>query len=118
MRIIKNAVIIAMLLLAVFSAGCKKSGLSSDVAAEITLLTRVGDSKYYQDIGSMKFTVDELTAPAVATTYATAKAFKELYPNVKINFFGKASKGDSDENSPWEQQRENFRMEFGVYPDI
>jgi len=113
--------VIIVLLVIIFltsSVSCKKSSARSDVEAEITLLMRVGDSKYYLDIGGQKLTPDDLTAPNVATAYATAKAFKELYPNVKINLFAKSSKGDSDENSPWEQQRENFRMEFGVYPDI
>jgi len=117
-KIKKIIIVIFILSFAVIYTSCRKSPAHSDVAAEITLLMRVGDSKYYLDIGGQKLTPDELTAPNVATAYATAKAFKELYPNVKINLFAKASKGDSDENSPWEQQRENFRMEFGVYPDI
>jgi len=119
MRNIKQAVlVIAVLALAGFSVCCKKQAPASDITAELTLLMRVGDSKYHLDIGGQNLTPDDLTAPNVATAYSTAKEFKKLYPNVKINLFAKASKGDSDENSPWEQQRENFRMEFGVYPDI
>jgi len=92
------------------------SALDSNISGELTIMMWSGDNNYYPDIGSMNLTPDTLLAQNVAAAYATAKEFKKLYPNVKINFFAK-SEGDND-GGPWEQHRENFRMQYGVYPDM
>src|SRR5690606_8738752 len=46
-----------------------------------------------------------------------AQEFNKIYPNVKINIFAKAD-GPDDDNGSWAQHRENFRAEYGHYPDI
>ena len=100
-------------------AACKGRGsasLSSDISGELTIMMWSGDNQYYPDIGSMFLMPDDLLAQNVAAAYATAKEFKKLYPNIKINFFAK-SEGDND-GGPWEQHRENFRMQYGIYPDM
>jgi ABC-type glycerol-3-phosphate transport system substrate-binding protein len=117
----KNSIFLLLLVCIIVFAGlsaCKKKSKapSSDVSAEITLMMWSGDSVYWQDIGSMNLTPDDLTAQNVAACYATAKEFKKLYPNVKINIFAKT--GGNDDDGPWEQHRENFRMQYGHYPDI
>jgi ABC-type glycerol-3-phosphate transport system substrate-binding protein len=97
---------------------CKKGfkAPATNITAELTLMMWSGDSKYWVDIGNQNLTPDDLTSQNVAACYATAKAFKEVYPNVKISIFAK-TEGDND-GGPWAQHRENFRMEYGVYPDI
>ncbi|MDR0473086.1 MAG: extracellular solute-binding protein [Treponema sp.] len=94
----------------------KSRAVSSDVTAEITLMMWSGDSKYWTDIGSRDLSPDDISSQNVAQTYATAKAFKKIYPNIKINVFAKT--GGTADDMPWEQARENFRTEYGIYPDI
>ena len=116
----RKTVIIPLVLICVMVlaglAACKGKKVSTNVVAELTVMMWSGDNEYYPDIGSMNLTSDDLTAQNVAAAYATAKEFKKLYPNVKINFFAK-SEGNND-GGPWEQHRENFRMQYGVYPDM
>jgi ABC-type glycerol-3-phosphate transport system substrate-binding protein len=127
-RLFKHGVQILFVLICVLAfvslSACKGKGtatssfaaLSSSASGEVTLMMWSGDNKYWVDIGSQNLTPDDLTATNVAACYATAKEFKKIYPNVKINIFAK-SEGNND-GGPWEQHRENFRMEYGVYPDI
>jgi ABC-type glycerol-3-phosphate transport system substrate-binding protein len=111
------SVLVCVLVLAGLSACGKKSKTpSSDVAAELTLMMWSGDNKYWVDIGNQNLTPQDLPAQNVAAAYATAKAFKAVYPNIKINIFAKS--GDPNADGLWEQHRENFRMEYGVYPDL
>jgi ABC-type glycerol-3-phosphate transport system substrate-binding protein len=97
-------------------AGASSSGVISDVAGELTLMMCARDGNYWVDIGSQNLTQDDLTSTNVAAAYATAKEYKKLYPNIKINIY--AIIGGNNDDGPWEQRRENFRMEYGIYPDI
>jgi ABC-type glycerol-3-phosphate transport system substrate-binding protein len=109
-------VLVCVLVLTGISA-CKKSGApSKDVTAEITLMMWSGDDKLYKDIGNQNLAPQDLPAQNVAAAYATAKAFKAVYPNVKVNIYAKS--GDPNADGLWEQHRENFRMEYGIYPDM
>ena len=65
------------------------TGLASDTTADISIMTWSGDSKYYEDIGSMDLSTDKLTSQNVAQVYSVAKQFKKLYPNIKINLWAK-----------------------------
>jgi len=100
-------------------AACKGKGgaASGEISAEITIMMWSGDNVYWPDIGSLDLSPDDLYAQNVAGAYATAKEFKKLYPGVVINFYAKSG-ADSDEDGSWEQHRDNFRMQYGVYPDI
>jgi ABC-type glycerol-3-phosphate transport system substrate-binding protein len=98
------------------SCGKKSKAPSSNVTAEITMMTWGGDDKFYQDIGNQDLTPQDMPAQNVAACYATAKAFKAVYPNIKINIFARAK--DPNVEGLWEQHRENFRTEYGVNPDI
>ncbi|MCL2276733.1 MAG: extracellular solute-binding protein [Treponema sp.] len=93
------------------------SGLSSDISGELTLMMWSGNDVFYTDIGSQNLTPDDLLSQNIAAAYATAKEFKKLYPNVKINIFAKSGDPDDDDGS-WEQHRENFRVQYGKNPDI
>ncbi|MGL4373610.1 MAG: hypothetical protein ACRCS6_07500, partial [Turicibacter sp.] len=76
-----------------------------------------GSGTYFEDLGHKDFTPEELTTGTDAAVYATAKAFNEVYPNVKINYFGKVG-GPDDNGVSWVQERENFKAEYGKYPDV
>jgi ABC-type glycerol-3-phosphate transport system substrate-binding protein len=119
-RVFIHFFLVCVTVLAVLSA-CKGKGNSGsalgNVSTELTIMMWAGDAKYYRDIGSMDLTRDDLTAVNVAAAYATAKEFKKLYPNVKINFYAKMG-ADGDADGSWEQHRDNFRMQYGVYPDL
>jgi ABC-type glycerol-3-phosphate transport system substrate-binding protein len=110
-------VLVCVLVLVSFSACKKKGGApSKDIVAELTLMMWSGDDKLYKDIGNQNLTPQDLPAQNVAAAYATAKAFKAVYPNIKVNIYAKS--GDPNADGLWEQHRENFRMEYGLYPDM
>ena len=104
-----------------FLASCDKKpkyeGLDPDVAGEITIMLWSGDGQFMQDIGHQNYAPTDLFGQNQANLYAVAKAFNEIYPNVKINVFAKTEGPDDDEGS-WYQHRENFKNEHGKWPDI
>lgn len=106
--------IFAMVLVVV---GCQKkesyNSLDTDASGEITVMLWSGDGTFIEDVGKLNLTPDDLAGQNNATIYAVAKAFNEIYPNVKINVFAKEGGPDN-----WEQERENFREQYGHYPDI
>ena len=110
-------VLVCVMICAAFTSCKGKRGLSGNTAGEITVMMWSGDNKYWPDIGSMNLTSDELLTQNVAGAYATAKAFKQIYPNIKINFFAKPGASEDDDGS-WEQHRENFRAKYGAHPDM
>ena len=91
--------------------------LDANVEGELTVMLWSGDGSFLKDIGKKNFAPEELGGQNQAAAYAVAKAFNELYPNVKINVFAKAD-GPDDENGSWAQHRENFKAEHGRYPDL
>ncbi len=94
------------------------TGLASDTTADISIMTWSGDSKYYEDIGSMDLSTDKLTSQNVAQVYAVAKQFKKLYPNIKINLWAKTGDPDQPGTPKWEQEMTSFKAKYGKYPDI
>ena len=118
MKNIKNVIIIILLVcFSVCFISCKGKGLTGKNEGVLTIMMWAGDNTYWEDIGSMDLVPEDLMAQNVASAYATAKAFKQIYPNIKINFYAKSG-ADSDEDGTWEQHRDNFRMQYGVFPDI
>jgi hypothetical protein len=91
--------------------------LDANVEGELTIMLWSGDGSFLKDIGKKNFAPEELGGQNQAAAYAVAKAFNELYPNVKINVFAKAD-GPDDDNGTWAQHRENFKAENGRYPDL
>jgi len=108
--------LVLVMVLAGFAACSEKRSLPKDISGELTIVMWSGDNQYYPDIGNMKFSPNDLLAQNVAAAYATAKEFNKIYPNIQINFFAKS--GGNSDDGPWEQHRENFRMQYGVHPDI
>ena len=99
-------------------AGCSSyEGLNTDVEGEITFMGWSGSGQYFEDLGNLDLTAEDLTAGKDAQMYATAKAFNEIYPNVKINYYGKVG-GPDDNEVVWAQELENFKAEYGEYPDV
>lgn len=101
-------------------AGCggkKYEALSTDVSGELTIMLWSGDGSYLEDIGHKDYAPEDLKGQNIAAAYATAKAFNQVYPNVKINIFAKAD-GPDDDNGTWAQHIENFKAEHGKYPDL
>ena len=98
-------------------AGCqqkpKYDALDTSVTGEISIMLWSGDGQFQQDLGNKNLTKDDLTGQNNATIYAVAKAFNQIYPNVKINVFAKTGGPDN-----WDQERENFKATYGNYPDI
>ena len=96
-----------------------ESGLvDSDVKGSIDVMTWGGDSKYYEDIGGQDISPSKLTSGTLAQYYAVAKAFKEHYPNVKINVWAKSGDPNQPGTPSWSQEMENFKADHGKYPDI
>lgn len=91
--------------------------LDTSVEGELTVMLWSGDGSYMEDIGHKELLPEELGGQNQAAAYAVARAFNEVYPNVKINVFAKAD-GPDDENGSWAQHRENFKAEHGHYPDL
>lgn len=91
--------------------------LDPNVAGEVTIAYKDGDGSYYEDLGSMEINEWDMTTSTIASIYAMAKKFKEYYPNVKINLYTIAGDWDSTGVS-WEQVIENFKLQYGEYPDI
>lgn len=92
-------------------------GLDKDVEGELTIMLWSGDGSYLEDIGHKDLLPEELGGQNQAAAYAVAKAFNAVYPNVKINVFAKVD-GPDDDNGSWAQHRENFKAEYGKYPDL
>ena len=119
MKIFKNICFLFTTCLLFFSvSGCSKyEGLDTDISGEVTFMMWSGSGVYIEDIGHKEFASEELTSGSDAAVYATAKAFNEIYPNIKINYYGKV--GDPNGNDvTWSQERENFKAEYGKYPDV
>ena len=92
-------------------------GLDTEIEGEITFMGWSGSGQYFEDLGNLDLAPEDLTAGKDAQIYATAKAFNEIYPNVKINYYGKVG-GPEDNGISWTQELENFKAEYGKYPDV
>jgi len=99
------------------SCGAKYESLANEVEGELTIMLWSGDNTFMEDIGRRTIDVADLKGQNQAAAYAVAQEFNKIYPNVKINVFAKADSPD-DENGDWAQHRENFKAEYGHYPDI
>lgn len=94
------------------------TGLNKDAEGDISIMVWSGDGQYYEDIGHMDWTKDDIKAQNVAAVYAVAKKFNETYPNVKINLFAKSGDPNQAGTNTWDQEIENFKVDHGKYPDI
>jgi len=99
--------------------GCAPSykSLDSKVEGELTIMLWSGDGTYMEDIGRKQLTPADLKGQNNAAATAVARAFNQIYPNVKINVFAKAA-GPDDGGVSWAQELENFKAEYGRFPDI
>ncbi|NLM76410.1 MAG: hypothetical protein GX187_10025 [Clostridiaceae bacterium] len=116
--------LLLLLLVTVFAltlfASCGKTkytALDTDVVGELSVMLWSGDGSYIEDIGHKDFAPEELLSQNIAATYAVAKAFNQIYPNVKINVYAKSG-GPDDNDIPWAQELENFKAEHGSYPSL
>lgn len=114
-----SAVLICFIFVSASLTGCSKyKTVSTSVEGELNFMSWGGTATYIEDIGHKNYGETDLAgASAEAQIYAVAKAFNEIYPNIKINVFAKVG-AESDENGSWAQHRENFKTEYGTYPDI
>lgn len=91
--------------------------LDKDAAGEVSIMVWSGDGEYYEDLGHQNLEPENITAQNVASVYAMAKKFNEVYPNVKINLYAKSGDPNGNDTS-WQQEMENFKAQHGKYPDI
>ncbi len=91
--------------------------LDPNTSGEITIAMKDGDGVYYEDIGSKEINEWDLTGKSTAYLYGMAKAWKKMYPNVKINVFTIAGDYNSTGVS-WQEVIGNFKLQYGKYPDI
>ncbi|MBN1624404.1 MAG: extracellular solute-binding protein, partial [Clostridia bacterium] len=91
--------------------------LDPNIEGDLTIMMWSGDGTYMEDIGHKDLAPEELGGFNQAAAYAVAKEFNKLYPNVKINIFAKTD-GPDDAVGNWAQHKENFRAEYGKYPDL
>jgi len=115
----KYLVLLLVIAVALTIAGCGKKyeALDTDVEGEISIMLWSGDGQFYEDIGKQDYAPEDLTGQNQATIYAVAKAFNEIYPNVQVNVYAKQA-GPNDGGVSWEQERENFKTNYGHYPSI
>lgn len=115
----KYLVLLLVIAVAITIVGCgdKYEALDTDVTGEVSIMLWSGDGQFYDDIGNKTYTPEELTGQNQATVYAVAKAFNEIYPNVKVNVYAKQD-GPNDGGVSWTQERENFKTNYGHYPSI
>jgi hypothetical protein len=108
----------ALFLITSMLTGCSGyKQLDSKVEGEISIMLWSGDGTFMEDIGRKELTPEDLKGQNQAAAYAVAKAFNQLYPNVKINVFAKSG-GPHDNGVSWQQELENFKAEYGRYPDV
>ena len=91
--------------------------IDANVVGEVTVMLWSGDGTYLENVGKLDLEPGDLAGQNNATIYAVAKAFNELYPNVKINVYAKEA-GPNDGGVSWDQERENFKNTYGHYPSI
>lgn len=94
------------------------TGLDTEAEGDISIMVWSGDSKYYKDLGHQDLSSDQLTSSNVAQIYAVAKEFNKTYPNIKINLWAKTGDKDQVGTPSWDNEIENFKADYGKYPDI
>lgn len=110
----------SVLLISSVLTGCTGNrfrSLDPSVAGEITIMLWSGDGTFMEDVGRREFAPEDLRGQNNAAAVAVARAFNQIYPNVKVNVFAKSG-GPNDNGVSWQQELENFKSEFGRYPDI
>ncbi|RJX26621.1 MAG: hypothetical protein C4537_01870 [Acholeplasma sp.] len=115
----KYLVLLLALAVTLTIAGCqdKYEALDTGIEGDVTVMLWSGDGSYIEDIGNKTLAPEDLAGQNQATIYAVAKAFNAVYPNVKVNVYAKAA-GPNDGGVSWDQERENFKTNYGHYPDI
>lgn len=110
---------VMLVLTASLFTGCfkKYEALDKNIEGEVSIMLWSGDNSYIEDIGHKELAPEDMHGQNIAATYATAKAFNQIYPNIKINVYAKAG-GPHDNNVTWQQELENFKAEHGKYPDV
>lgn len=88
-----------------------------DEVITISVVTWAGDGNPYYDLGNQNFEPEDLRNVKVASMYATAKAFNEIYPNVKINYLGKVDGPDGGGVS-WDEELANYQKTNGEFPSV
>jgi ABC-type glycerol-3-phosphate transport system substrate-binding protein len=91
--------------------------LDTNATGEISIMLWSGDGTFTEDVGKLNLEPADLAGQNNATIYAVAKAFNEIYPNVKVNVYAKQA-GPNDGGVSWDQERENFKNTYGHYPSI
>ncbi|MFI3254645.1 MAG: ABC transporter substrate-binding protein [Eubacteriales bacterium] len=91
--------------------------IDTDQEGDLSIMVWSGDSIYYEDIGSLDWAPEDISTMNVAAVYAMAKKFNETYPNIKINLWAKTGEPNGEEVT-WDQELENFKAQYGKYPDI
>ncbi|MCR5836564.1 MAG: hypothetical protein K6G88_08650 [Lachnospiraceae bacterium] len=100
------------------SNALEETGLDKNAEGDISIMLWAGDSNYYQDLGHMDLSKDDLKSQNVAAVYAVAKKFNETYPNIKINLWAKTGDPNQVNTPTWDQEIENFKSSYGKYADI
>lgn len=94
-------------------SGAVTNVIDKNESGEITVMVWAGDDQYHEDIGHAEWAPNEISGHNTAMIYGIAKAFNKVYPNIKINLFGKA-----DDPEDWRAQLDNFNSKYGHYPDV
>lgn len=113
MKKILLAVVVMAFVASTLTACAGYKALDTKVEGEIDIMMWSGDGTYIEDVGHLNLSPEDLKGQNNAAIYAVAKAFNEVYPNVKINVFAKSGGPDN-----WYQEIENFKAEHGKYPDV
>ncbi len=94
-------------------SGAVTNVIDKNESGEITVMVWAGDDQYHEDIGHAEWAPNEIKGHNTAMIYGIAKEFNKIYPNIKINLYGKANDPED-----WRAQLDNFNSTYGHYPDV
>ena len=116
----KFLLVLTALVLSATLTACKGEeyeGLDTEVSGVIDLMLWSGSGTYYEDLGNLNLSVEDLVAQNDAAAYAVAKEFNTIYPNVQINLLA-VSGGPNDGGRIWAQELANYEAEHGAFPGV
>ena len=85
-----------------------------DTVGEITVMMWAGSGEFLRDVGRNYIPQEDIWGMNDAAIIAVARVFNRYFPYITIN----ANTVTGGHGYIWDQHRDNFRLEFGHWPDV